>query len=278
MSIFNFKHHRIWYTKSGEGKEQILFIHNGGNDHRIWDYQVKYFAGKYQVYLMDMLGYGNSDKPDIPYTLDLYTDILNDFVDTVLSPPVILIGNCIGAAQALKLALDYPKKVKALVLCNPATLETMKGGFFGPLYTISQMKYGRLLFRKIARQKITGFLGSKLTFPRLYGKAGEPAGSRDEFRSHVQQLYSKPGNLGILYNLLCNFHTFQQLDTISKPEHFPRDLIIWGEKNFILSASKGKIHSDIVNPTQTKFFSDCGHMVMRERHNEVNQLIETFLG
>ncbi|MCP4761285.1 MAG: alpha/beta hydrolase [archaeon] len=281
MSTFIYQDHKIWYSKTGEDGPPMLLIHNAGNDHRIWDFQVEYFSKNYQVYAMDMLGYGNSDSPDnVQYTLDFYTEVVATFIKEVLTVPVILIGNCIGAAQVLKYSLENPKNVKALVLINLASENTLKDGLFGFMYKMTKKKRIKKILDSVAKMKMTYAISKKVTFGRLYGGIrgiGEPEETKEEFREHVRELYTGPNNMTSLYNLLLNFSSFTQLDNITIPEGFPKHLVIWGENNAILHGKGGKKWAEQMEPVQCEFYGKCGHLVMREKNEEVNALIDSLL-
>ena len=117
MEHFLFRNHKVCYTKQGSG-EPMIFFHNAGNDHRIWDAQVAHFSKSYEVYAVDSLGYGQSDKPDVDYTLSLYADMVETFIEEVRIKKPIIVGHCIGAAMSLHYSAKNPEKVKALILFN----------------------------------------------------------------------------------------------------------------------------------------------------------------
>ncbi len=75
-----FRGHRVAYARAGGGPAMI-FLHNGGSDHRIWDRQLERFAGSHQLFAVDLLGYGESDRPEIDYTLELYVAMLEALID-----------------------------------------------------------------------------------------------------------------------------------------------------------------------------------------------------
>ena len=79
MKHFLFRGHRVCFHEAGRG-EPLVFLHNGGNDHRVWDYQLAHFARTRRVLALDHLGYGESDKPRIDYSLPLYAEMVACFV------------------------------------------------------------------------------------------------------------------------------------------------------------------------------------------------------
>jgi len=54
VSTFDYNGCKVWYEESGQG-EPLVFLHNGGNDHRIWDHQVAHFSKNCRVIAVDHL-------------------------------------------------------------------------------------------------------------------------------------------------------------------------------------------------------------------------------
>src|SRR5277367_558761 len=133
MSTVDFRGHKIWYRETGSG-HPMLFLHNGGNDHRIWDRQVECFSKTNRVIVVDHLGHGQSDCPSIDYTLPLFTEQVAALVEQLSLAPVTLVGHCIGGAMSLNYARSHPANVHALVLFNIATEGTLCAGPLAGVY------------------------------------------------------------------------------------------------------------------------------------------------
>ena len=133
MSHIDYNGHKVWYQESGAG-EPLVFLHNGGNDHRIWDHQVAHFSRTHRVIVVDHLGHGNSDRPSLDYTLPLFTGEVAALVEQLSLAPVTLIGHCIGAGMSLNYALENASRVRRLVLFNVATEKTLLAGPLADVY------------------------------------------------------------------------------------------------------------------------------------------------
>ena len=101
----------IHYDVYGEGFP-IVCLHNAGADSSIWEYQTDFFKSNFQVIVLDLPGYGKSDRPRVPYTLEYYQQILDAFLNKLEITNCYLLGNCIGASIALYYAKKNPNKVK----------------------------------------------------------------------------------------------------------------------------------------------------------------------
>ena len=273
METFTFQNHKISYLQKGHGPPLIM-IHNGGNDHRIWDYQIDYFKQYFEIFAIDLLGYGNSDKPCINYSLDFYTSLLDHFIQIKKLDQVSLLGHCIGSAISLSYALANPGNVRYIVLFNIATVKTLLAGDLGQLY---QWVQSSVLVRQSLKY-ISGILSlprwvHELSIKMQYGI--EPENDKS-FTDHLIKKYQDPHQFSVLYHLLLNFQSFEILDTIVKPAFFPPTFIIWGAQNHILPLQGGRIFAENFKPDHFQVFPKGGHMVMRDCAQWVNQSLFNF--
>lgn len=83
--------HTITYTVQGVGQPLVL-IHGFGASLGHWRKNIPDLAAAgYQVYALDLLGFGESDQPAIAYTLDLWQALLYDFwAEFIQTPPSTL--------------------------------------------------------------------------------------------------------------------------------------------------------------------------------------------
>ena len=76
------------------------------------------------IYLIDLLGHGNSDKPKINYSIEVQINILNKFIKKIKYNDFYLLGHSYGGFIALKyLAKFGTKQIKGLILEDSAGLK-----------------------------------------------------------------------------------------------------------------------------------------------------------
>ena len=272
MSDFRFRQWRVWYEAVGAG-EPIVFLHNGGNDHRVWDRQVERFSRSHRVYVLDHLGFGRSEKPTIEYTLPLYIDQVEAFMEEIDAPATI-VGHCIGGAMALGYALRRPERVRRLALFNVATEQTLCAGPLRPFYERFSRDRAALetFLEPIERRGLPPErVREALSLQYAPGGAPEP-----EFAAYIGELYNQPGQMRSMYNSFANWATWGMIDDVAKPPGFPPTLLIWGEANQVLPCAAGLAFAARLRPDRTVVLADAGHLAMREQPDEVNALLESF--
>jgi pimeloyl-ACP methyl ester carboxylesterase len=103
---------RIYVETAGAGPD-LIFVHAGVSDSRMWDPQVEAFAGEFRVTRYDHRGFGKSKMPDEPYAL---RDDLFNVIRHLAIARATLVGCSMGGATAIDFALEHPEMVSALVL------------------------------------------------------------------------------------------------------------------------------------------------------------------
>ncbi|MBX7431858.1 alpha/beta hydrolase [Mycobacterium sp. Y57] len=275
MESFDFRGLPISYEHTGQG-EPVIMLHNGGSSHAIWEEVANRLAGKYEIFALDLLGFGDSAKPGAGYTLDNYVAMLEEFVSSRALDKVALVGNCMGSAISLAFADRHPDRVKALVLCNPLTESTFLGGWLGPFLWIRERlpALNRQVYRLLGQLKLTNGIGSVATLFQLGP------------RGRALKLYRKPelagpyaatGQVESLLGVLDDLENYSVIDNLAPPQGFPPICTIWGLKNKMVSPKAGRRLDSILHAERRERLPDCGHLLMLERPDEVASIIDGFL-
>ena len=116
----------IQYTVHGEGSP-VIFLQGSGPGASGWlnfRYNVEDFvAAGHQVIIPDLPGFGDSDKPDLDYTLDFFADSMMEFADQLDLAKFALVGNSLGGAVSLGMALKDASRITHLILMGCGGLE-----------------------------------------------------------------------------------------------------------------------------------------------------------
>ncbi len=119
---------RIHYHDVGNGPA-VLFLHGSGpgaSGHSNFklNYPVLAEAG-FRCIVPDIVGFGFSSMPkDGRYTIEFMVDTMKALVDQLGIETFAIVGNSMGGAMTIRLALDWPERVSRIVLMAPGGLET----------------------------------------------------------------------------------------------------------------------------------------------------------
>jgi pimeloyl-ACP methyl ester carboxylesterase len=112
--------HQIRYTVLGKGTPLVL-LHGFGASIGHWRKNIPVLAESgYQVFALDLLGFGGSDKPALDYFMELWAELLQDFWTENIGRPAVYIGNSIGGLLALLMLAEHPETARGGILLNPA--------------------------------------------------------------------------------------------------------------------------------------------------------------
>lgn len=142
---------RVHYQSSGEGTEALVFVHGWSCNLDFWKANLPAFVGTSRVIAIDLPGHGQSDKPEITYSIDLFARA----IDAVLTESGVewatLIGHSMGTPVIRQFYRKYPKKTRALVIVD---------GALKPFGTRESMEPMIAQFRSPDfRKAIEGFVG-----------------------------------------------------------------------------------------------------------------------
>ena len=107
------------YTAAGEDGAPVVLVHGGAGDRRDWSKNIEALASSHRVFVPDLIGYGETSRPDGPYTIDRFAGFLGEFMDRLGIEMACLVGHSLGGRIALEVASTSPERIARLVLVAP---------------------------------------------------------------------------------------------------------------------------------------------------------------
>ncbi len=95
----------------------VLFIHGYPLDHTMWEHQLGHLDGWMRI-APDLRGMGQSDAPDLGYSMATYAEDLLALLNTLGVERVTLCGLSMGGYVAFEIMRRAPERVRALILIN----------------------------------------------------------------------------------------------------------------------------------------------------------------
>ncbi|MCT2583781.1 alpha/beta fold hydrolase [Actinophytocola gossypii] len=269
MSHLRLGGRNVRYRVTGDG-DPVLLLHGIARSLDDWTEQHDLLDG-HRVYSVDLAGFGESDPLPGRATLPPLAEFTREFLDAVgETRPVHVVGNSLGGAVAMLLALRYPSRVRTLVLANSA-------GFgqevTAALRILAVRPLGRLLLRPSRA-------AARRTERALFRDARFVTDDRVE-RSF--RLAGRPHGARVLLELCRSLGTIRGISqpwrdavlTATAAAAAPT-LVVWGSHDLILPAAHLEAARTLLPHARTHLFENTGHMPQIERADEFADLLREF--
>jgi 3-oxoadipate enol-lactonase len=107
------------YELSGKKEAPVTMLsHSLGSSLLMWNPQRKVLESHFQVLRYDIRGHGKSEAPPGAYTLELLGEDAVALLDALGIDQVYWVGLSMGGMIGQCIALNYPKRLKSLALCD----------------------------------------------------------------------------------------------------------------------------------------------------------------
>jgi pimeloyl-ACP methyl ester carboxylesterase len=111
---------RIHYQSYGKGREALVLIHGWSCNLDFWRDLVPDLKKRSRVIAIDLPGHGQSDKPQLTYTMDLFARAVDAVLRDAGVKRAVLVGHSMGTPVARQFYRKYPKKTLAIVIVDGA--------------------------------------------------------------------------------------------------------------------------------------------------------------
>lgn len=111
-------------TFGQKNKNNILILHGWGQSSKNWEYVGQVLSKNYNIFLLDLPGFGGSSIPEAPFNTEDYSNFVNQFIKKIIKGKVILIGHSFGGKIAIKLTSKNPAYIEKLFLISPSGIES----------------------------------------------------------------------------------------------------------------------------------------------------------
>ena len=104
-----------FYEVTGNGYP-LVFIHGGDLESSSWNSQVACFSQSYKVITYDIRGHGQSQIPELNYSISECVEDLYQLLDLLAIDQAFLVGLSMGGYITLSFTLKYPERVAGIIL------------------------------------------------------------------------------------------------------------------------------------------------------------------
>jgi pimeloyl-ACP methyl ester carboxylesterase len=269
---------KIYFVHAGSNSQRppLLLVHGFGASTDHWRKNISELSQDFEVYAIDLLGFGRSQKPAWEYSGDLWRDQLNDFITEKIQRPTVIAGNSLGGYSSLCAAADYPQSVAGVILLNSAGPFTdtnpLGAKKVNPIQNAIAKTLQGVLRQSWANQLLFAFVRQKSRIRSTLLKVYlDKSAVTDQL---VEEIYRPSCDEGAAQVFASVFSTPQgkKIDELLKAITCPL-LMIWGEGDPWMNSRARGVKFREFYPSLTEHYISSGHCPHDESPETVNQLI-----
>ena len=217
----------------------MILIHGLSGSSRWWVRNIRVLAEQYQLYLLDLPGFGSMGHLPQRYTLDEIASGIVLWMEAVGIKQAHLVGHSMGGYISLWIAASYPERIQCLVLVSPAGIPHIRSltGYMLPLLRALRSFNLRFFFILISDSLRAG--------PRAIVRAAQDLLTKD-----IRD---------------C-------LKDISAPT-----LLVWGEHDSLVPPVFGDMLSREISHAHLLILRNAGHVSMFDQPEAFNAAVLAFL-
>lgn len=252
-------------TDPGATKPAIVCLHaigHGGSDFAAF---ARAFADRYRIITVDWPGQGASGPDTQPASAQRYAELLDALLLRLGIESLVLLGNSIGGAVAIRHAAAHPDTVRAVMLTDSAGLDASPGGFLPSLV----IGYYERKFRSGARQTpefqrwFGGFYANVLITP-------EARAQRDAIVASAYEIAP------VLVEAWASFKR-RDNDVRALAKTLPMPVFVaWVKHDGVIRWSRNRAAVEQIPHVEVQLF-DAGHAAFLELPDEFNASAARFL-
>jgi len=250
---------KIHYVNYGKGDEALVLIHGWTCNIDNWRDQFADFAKRNRVIAIDLPGHGQSDKPQVTYSMDYFARAVDAVMGDAKVKRAVLVGHSMGTPVARQFYRKYPEKTLAIVIVDgslrpfgdKAFMDRLIDGFRGPNYreAVGQMLTA-ISGPNLSADAIGRIKNSSLNTPQhvivsaMEGMADPSIWGDDKINVPVLAIMAKnpfyPPNVEESFRAIAPKMEFHMWDGVGhfimmeKPKEFNAAVLQWLEKNRLL--------------------------------------------
>ena len=251
----------IHFKEYGQGEKTLIFVHGWGCDLNTWKYQFDYFKDKHHLVFIDLPGYGQSDKADIQYTIDLFAQSVLEIINDLDVKNPVLIAHSMGLPVSIEVIKHL--KTENAILCN------IDGVYFDfPKDSVENQQYKDGLNEFANMFKGEKYKDNVEQFCKGFITERTPPDVSDYILSTMTKTSEKIG--------------FQSMKSLIDEKYWDKKII--NNQSIAIYARIADLPPDNENVLRTKFtnlkyieMDSVNHFLMMEKPQEVNKILEEFI-
>jgi 2-hydroxy-6-oxonona-2,4-dienedioate hydrolase len=258
---------RTRYLHAGDDSKPLLLMLHGISGHaEAYVRNLASHAEHFNVYAIDFIGHGYSNKPEHPLEIKHYLEQVLEILDHLGVERAFISGESLGGWVAAKLANQHPERVEKIVL-NTVAGTRADPKVMNALYTLSTEAANDPSWERVKA--------------RLHWLMADPTMVTDDLIKTRQMIFQQPD-----WKMACEMNMALQDVEIRKRNMITDDdlrgigaetMVLWTTKDPSGPVAEGQRIADLVPNGHLVVIDNAGHWPQYEQTEEFNRLHLDFL-
>lgn len=249
----------FYYEEQGKGPPLILG-HSLTLDGQMYAAALPLLAREHRVINIDLRGHGRSAKPDVPFSLEDMAEDVYQLMQALKLEDAFYAGLSMGGMIGMRLAIQHPESVRALVLMDTSAKEEPRRKEYEEIAeNLKQMG---------PSEPVADFVLQLLLSEQF----------RKEHPELTQQIKQKLLNADITGQYWSSMAVIRRKSVLEllKNVHIPA-LVIVGDKDIATPIEEAKAIAEALPNAELQVIPNAGHLTILEQPEPVSELITAFL-
>jgi len=234
----------------------------------MWRAIIPKLAAKHREIALDLLNYGQSEKPrNADVSINAQSRMIIQFMDALGMRRADMVGHDIGGGVAQLIAVNYPEKVRKLVLIDSVCFDS---------WPIPE-------FEALQKPEAESAMSLEDFVSMMRGFMPKGVRNKSVMTEEVIDLYLAPwstedGKRAFFRNLrrLNKEYTQAIADELKNLPH--QTLVMWGENDPFQKPEYANKLAEAIPNAELVWIKDAGHWLIDEKPDEIGDRINQFLG
>jgi 3-oxoadipate enol-lactonase len=249
---------KIYWEEAGQGEPALLIMGLGWPSY-MWHRTRPLMAKQYRTITLDNRGAGRSDVPTGPYPISLMASDAAAVLDAAGVESAHLYGVSMGGMIAQEFALQYPKRVRSLILGCTAS--------GGPQAVRAEPEVLEIL----TRQGMTPEEAARAINPYIYDQGTPKERIDEDLKIRMEWPATAKGYTAQLQGIII-WEAYSRIAQIAAPT-----LVIHGETDRLIPAANGELIAERMPGAKLVMLPHASHIFSTDQPTVTHQVVFEFL-